>query len=134
MRRLAYEEAARLFRLALRVGGSELDGERRCRVLISSASALHLCADFGGRLEACLDAAALARGLGRADLLAEAALAIEVVGLPGFDIATRRLCEEALDALGPMPTALRARSLPGSSRRSSSFAISRRLPRSARKH
>jgi DNA-binding CsgD family transcriptional regulator len=109
MRRLAYEEAARLFRQTLDIGGPELDGEDRCTLLLAAGTAAHLSADLGGRLDACLEAADLARALGRADLLAEAALVMEPVGRPGFDLATRRLCEEAIVALGSEPGSLRAR-------------------------
>ena len=109
MRQLAYEEGARLFREALRVGGGELEDEDRYRLLVAAGRALHLSGDLGGRLDVCLEAASLARRMGRPDRIAEAALTMEVVGHPGFDLATRRLCEEALAALDDEPTALRAR-------------------------
>jgi DNA-binding CsgD family transcriptional regulator len=109
MRRLAYEEAARLFRQTLDIGGPELDGEDRCTLLLAAGTAAHLSADLDGRLDACLEAAEVARALGRAKLLAEAALVMEPVGRPGFDLATRRLCEEAIVALGSEPGSLRAR-------------------------
>jgi hypothetical protein len=109
MRRLAYEEAARLFRQTLDIGGPELDGEDRCALLLAAGAAAHLSADLGGRLDACLEAAELARALGRPDMLSEAVLVMEPVGRPGYDLATRRLCQEAIAALGSSPTLLRAR-------------------------
>lgn len=109
MRQLAYEEAARLFRQALRVGGNDLSDDDRCRLLLAAGSAMNLCGDIGGRLDACLEAAVVARRLGRPDLVAESALVMEPVGAAGFDIATRRLCQEALAGLGPGSPALRAR-------------------------
>jgi DNA-binding CsgD family transcriptional regulator len=109
MRRLAYEEAARLFRQTLDMGGAELDGQDRCTLLLAAGTAAHLSADLGGRLDACLEAADLARAIGQPDLLAEAALVMEPVGRPGFDLATRRLCEEAIAALGAQPASLSAR-------------------------
>lgn len=109
MRQLAYEEAARLFRQAVETGAGDLDDEERCRLLLSAGRALHLSGDFRSRLDACLEAAALAREMDRADLLAEAALIMEPVGHLALDVATRRLCEEAVARLGPEPTALRAR-------------------------
>jgi len=109
MRQLAYEEAARLFRQAVETGGADLDDEGRCRLLLSAGRALHLSGDFASRLQVCLDAAALAREMDRPDLLAEAALLMEAVGQARFELATRRLCEEALARLDPEPTALRAR-------------------------
>jgi len=109
MRRLAYEEAARLFRQALRVGGSDLSDEDRCRLLLAAASAMTLYADLGGRLDACLQVAEVARRLGRPELVAEAALVMEPVGHTGFEIATRRLCDEALAGLSADSLALRSR-------------------------
>ncbi len=109
MRGLAYEEGARLFRQALSVGTGELDEVYRCRLLLSLGAALHLSADTSGRQEACLEAAAVARGLRRADLLAAAALVLEAIGPTETEFAVRQLCEEALASLGPEPTALRAR-------------------------
>jgi DNA-binding CsgD family transcriptional regulator len=126
MRRLAYEETARLFRQALDIGGAELDGQERCTLLLAAGAAAHLSADLGGRLDACLEAAEVARALGRPDLLAEAALVIEPVGRPGFDLATRRLCEEAIAALDSEPASLRARV---TARLAESFAYLRELDR-----
>ena len=37
MRRLAYEEAVRLYRLALATGAADLDDECRCRLLLAAA-------------------------------------------------------------------------------------------------
>ncbi|HEX8969745.1 MAG TPA: AAA family ATPase [Chloroflexota bacterium] len=109
MRQLAYEEAARLLGQALQVGGTSLTDDDRCRLLLASANAMNLYADLSGRLKACLEAATLARKLNRLDLLATAALSMPPVGQPGFDLATRRLCQEALAGLPPETTALRAR-------------------------
>ena len=124
MRRLAYEEAARLFRQTLDIGGPELGGPDRCRLLLAAGAAAHLSADLDGRLDACLDAAEVARALGRPELLAEAALVMEPVGRPGFDLATRRLCEEAIVALGSESGSLRARA---TARLAESFAYLREI-------
>ncbi|CAN5228316.1 AAA family ATPase [soil metagenome] len=110
MRVLAFEEGARLFRLALDVGGAHLNDADRCRLLLSLGGALHASADLNGRLDACLQASAVARRIGRPDLVAEAALILEgVFGYPDSDLVTRRLCEEAMAALDSEHTALRAR-------------------------
>ena len=61
MRRLAYEEAARLYRLALTVGADDIDDDRRCRLLLGIAGALKAAGELSGRLPACREAAALAR-------------------------------------------------------------------------
>jgi len=109
MRGLAFEEAARLFRLALEVGGANLDDAARCRLLLGVGRALHASADVDGRLEACLQAAAVGRRIGRPDLIAEAALIlVGVFGHPESDVATRRLCEEAMASLEPDHIALRS--------------------------
>ena len=60
-------------------------------------------------LEACEEAATLARGIGRPELLAEAALVTEPTLPPDVNVTIRRLCEQALAALGPEHPALRAR-------------------------
>lgn len=109
MRRLAYEEGIRLFRLALVAGAAELGQAQRCRLLLDLGAALHITADLSGQLSVCQEAAGIARSIERPELLAEAALIMEGVGVPEFDISTRRLCDEALAALDPSLTAMRAR-------------------------
>jgi DNA-binding CsgD family transcriptional regulator len=110
MRCLAFEEAARLFRVALDVGDTEFEDADRCLLLLGLGRALHSSADLNGRLNACLHAAAIARRISRPDLLAEAALILEgVFGYPESDISARRLCEEAIATLDTEDTALRAR-------------------------
>ena len=110
MRGLAFEEAARLFRLALDLGRLDLDDLDRCRLLLRLGSALHSSADVNARLDVCLQAAAVARRIGRPDLIAEAALILEgVFGYPDSDLATRRLCDEAMAHLDPDHATLRAR-------------------------
>lgn len=109
MRQLAYEDAARLFRQALGVGGAHLDRAERGRILLLTGRALHLSGDLDGRLEVCVEAASLGRELEQPDLVAEAALVMEAVGSPRFELATRELCEEALGGLPADATALRAR-------------------------
>jgi len=107
-RLLAYEEAARLYRLALDVG--ELDDVERCRILLTIGEVLRRAEQVAGRVAACREAAALARRLGRADLLAEAAVTFESgYADVAHELQVRELCEEALAALDPAPTPLRAR-------------------------
>ncbi|MDQ3783625.1 MAG: AAA family ATPase [Actinomycetota bacterium] len=112
MRSLAFEESARLYRLALDVGDTEFDDVDSCRLLLGLGRALHAAADLNGRLDASLKAAALARRIGRPDLLAEAALILEgVFGHPESDITAKRLSQEALATLDPEHGDLRARVL-----------------------
>jgi DNA-binding CsgD family transcriptional regulator/tetratricopeptide (TPR) repeat protein len=110
MRRLGYEEAARLYRLALAVGAVDIDDGRRCRLLLGIARALKAAGDLSGRLPACREAAALARGLRRPDLLAEAALTMEG-GESSLEAeaSVRSSCEEALAALPSSARGLKAR-------------------------
>lgn len=109
LRRNAYEEAGRLYGLALDVGALEIDSATRCRLLLSLGSALHLSLDVAGGLRACVEAAAVASQLGRADLMAEAALVTEPSFDPAVDLRIRQLCETAMTALGVEHPGLRSR-------------------------
>lgn len=107
--RLSYEEGVRLFRLALDVGGGELDDLDRCRLLLALGAAQSLSGDHPGRLHTCRSAADLARSMARPDLIAEAALILEGGDGAEADRLVRRLCEEVLRGLGPQSSSLRAR-------------------------
>ncbi len=109
MRQLAFEDAARLFRRALDIGEGELDEVGRCRLLLGLGGALHLSSDISGGLDACVEAASLARDIGRPDLMAEAALVTLPTLVPEADLTIRKLCERAMEALGPEHPALAAR-------------------------
>jgi predicted ATPase len=61
MRQHAYEEAARLFRLALDVSWGEYDDAGRLQLLLGLGAALHLSSDISRGLAACAEAADLAR-------------------------------------------------------------------------
>jgi DNA-binding CsgD family transcriptional regulator len=114
--RLAYEEGVRLYRLALDVGGSELDDLDRCQLLLALGAGQSLSGDHPGRLRTCRRAAALARSMARPDLIAEAALILDGGDGAEADRLVRRLCEEALRQLGPEDTSLRARVAAGLAR------------------
>lgn len=107
MRRLAFEPAVRLYRLALSIG-ADLDPAEQFELSTSLQRASHDAGDLGERLASATRAASLARQIGRGDLLAEVALGMPPVGHIGFDLATRRLCTEALDAVDPQDLRLRA--------------------------
>lgn len=109
MAELAFEDAADWYRQALRAGGSELAPQDRCALLLAAGKALSRYGALSERLHVCLEAAGIARAHGRMDLIAEAAMVMEPVGQPGFDVAARRLCQEVLAAIGPAPAPLRAR-------------------------
>jgi DNA-binding CsgD family transcriptional regulator len=114
--RLAYEEGVRFYRLALDVGGGELDDLDRCQLLLALGAAQSLSGDHPGRLHTCRTAADLARSMARPDLIAEAALILDGGDGAEADRLVRRLCEEVLRELGPQDSALRARVAAGLSR------------------
>jgi hypothetical protein len=111
MRRLAFEEGARLYQLAMEVGASDLDELVGCQLLLSRARALYRSGQLGECLKVCEQAAAAARRLDRPDLIGEAAIVPEAVGEPSVNAVVRDLCQEALRGLGETATALRARLL-----------------------
>lgn len=105
VRALAFEEGARLYRLALDTGHPDLDAAVRQRLLAALAAARFRAADPAGAVEAAGEAAGLAREMARPDLLADAVLALGCVNDQGTDRMVRALCEEALAELGPNPVA-----------------------------
>ncbi|HEX4102242.1 MAG TPA: AAA family ATPase [Pseudonocardiaceae bacterium] len=114
--RLVYEEGVRLYRLALDVGGGELDDLDCCELLLALGCAQSLSGDHPGRLRTCRSAADLARSMARPDLIAEAALILEGGDGAEADRLVRRLCEEVLRWLGPQSSSLRARVAAGLAR------------------
>lgn len=112
VRRLAPEEAVRLYRAALAVPAPWADDDGPCRTRLDLGRACALAGDPGGALEAAVAAADLARAAGRPDLLAEAALVPEPVPDPAVAAELHRLGDEALRAVGDEgDPALRARLL-----------------------
>ena len=110
---LAYEEAARLFRLALQAGGRE-DAATRCELLSGLGDAEMKAGDAAGSKAAFLEAGRLARAAGLPEHLARAALGYggRFVWLrAGPDRDVVRLLEEALAALPEEDSELRARLL-----------------------
>ena len=106
---LGYEEAARLYQDAIAVGSADLAVARRCELLLAAARA---CNHTNARSDCHrLRAAAIeaAPPQARRRVLAEAALAMDPAGDSGFDLATRRYCQEVLGQLDTAATALRAR-------------------------
>jgi DNA-binding SARP family transcriptional activator len=111
---LAYEEAARLYRLALETRDSESgrDDVRRCDLLLRLGDACARSGDTPAARAAFWDAAEVARGAGLAEHLARAALGYggRFVWARAWD--DRRLApllEEALEALPRADSGLRVR-------------------------
>jgi DNA-binding CsgD family transcriptional regulator/tetratricopeptide (TPR) repeat protein len=96
-KQLGYEEAARLYRLALGqavTGG--LDAGGRCEVLLDLATAEYRCGNVRRAMEAFVPAADLARRCGRPGLLAGAPLIVQDIGDPEVNASVLRACEEVL--------------------------------------
>lgn len=111
---LAYEEAARLYRMALGALQSDrsVDEAARCDLLLLLGDALARAGDAERAKEVFLEAAAVARRKGLASSLARAALGYGgrfVWEAARGDPHLRQLLEDALAALGDEESALRAR-------------------------
>jgi tetratricopeptide (TPR) repeat protein len=110
----AYEEAAAQYRRALqtlRLAGP--DAPVRCDLLLRLAEALVRAGRYGEAQEHCLEAAELARRLGSAEQLADAALVLGRRDVRGGEVDRRLvgLLREALDGLPPADSPLRAKLL-----------------------
>jgi hypothetical protein len=112
---LAYEEAARLYQMA--VTAHELqpgaDAQARCELLLALAAAQASSNDMISAKETFVRAADVARSAGSAGQLARAALGYggSMVALPADDACIVPLLEEALAAIGENDGVLRARLL-----------------------
>ena len=125
---LAFEEAARLYRLALGLteGNTSADRKLRCELLLGLADAQARGGDMPAAQDTCLDAAELADQIGSGELLARSALGYG--GRLLFARATDHdrlipLLERAEEALGAQRTPLRVRVLARHAN-----ALSQRLP------
>jgi DNA-binding CsgD family transcriptional regulator/tetratricopeptide (TPR) repeat protein len=111
-KQLGYEEAARLYRLALGqavTGG--LDAAGRCGLLLELATAEYRCGDVRRAMEAVVQAADLARRCGRLSLLAGAPLIVQDIGDPVVNASVLRACEGVLAGADGLDDAVRARLL-----------------------
>jgi len=139
-RALAYDEAEERFRVALELGVQ--DAAERADVTLRLGDAAHRAGHAGAALAVFRSAVELGRSLGDTDLLARAAIGFEEASWrPAFhDQESVALLEEAVTALDPADSELRARALAGLARalelrgessraalaRDESIAISRR--------
>jgi DNA-binding SARP family transcriptional activator/tetratricopeptide (TPR) repeat protein len=114
-KQLAYEEAARLYELALTaLEQSGADGQRRCELLLACGDAQTKAGDSIAARATFRQAADAARALGSPPLLTLAALGYGQAGQMAGGVVDEevvRLIEEALAAVGETAPALRARLL-----------------------
>jgi DNA-binding CsgD family transcriptional regulator/tetratricopeptide (TPR) repeat protein len=96
-KQLGYEEAARLYRLALgQAATGGLDAAGRCEVLLDLATAEYRCGNVRRAMQAFVQAADLASRSGRLSLLAGAPLIVQDIGDPQVNASVLRACEEVL--------------------------------------
>ena len=105
---LAFEEAARLYRQALSVGGEEISENDRSQLELALAAALHRSGDLPGSQETAAGVGRRAERQRDRGMLARTALVMEASGVPEWDSEICRICEQAL-AGGDLPGDLRAR-------------------------
>jgi len=110
---LAYEEAARLYQMALRALEltEEADGGSRCELLLALGEAQRRAGNVQAANEAFLGAIEIGRTLGAGEVLARAVLGFgtDVVAPDGVDEPLVGLLEEALRSLPANDDALRVR-------------------------
>ena len=114
VRRLAYEEGVRLYRVALALAVPAVPDTDQCRVLLALGRAAYLAGDLPGCVDAAVAAADVARTAASPELMGEAALVLEAAPDPGVNAVAKHLCEQALaglDSSGDGHRALRARLL-----------------------
>ena len=113
MSRFAFEEAARLYRLALdALDQLQPDDSTRARLLLSLARAQHLSDEMVAGIDTSLELVQVAARLGDGVLAAQAALVTEAVMTLGAESEKMEaLCTQAMLALGDADDALRARLL-----------------------
>ena len=110
--KLAFEEAVEYFRVGVATLDRQDDPDlsARAELLLGLAEGLALTADRAGAVVAAVRAAADGRAARSAEQLARAAMIHASLGVAGRpDAAVGPLCQEALDALGQEPSALRAK-------------------------
>jgi DNA-binding CsgD family transcriptional regulator/tetratricopeptide (TPR) repeat protein len=111
-KQLGYEEAARLYRLALgQAAPGGLDAASRGEVLLELATAEYRCGNVRQAMEAFVQAADLAHRSARPSLLAGAPLIVQDIGDPEVNASVLRACEGVLAGADGLDDAVRARLL-----------------------
>ncbi len=93
---VAFEEAVRLYRQALAVGGEEISEDGRDRLELALAAALHRGGDLPGAQQAATRVGRRAERRHDRLGLARTALVMEATGVPEWDGEICRICEQAL--------------------------------------
>lgn len=107
---LAYEESARLYKLALKIADSPADRLQTCEMLLALGEAQTRSGHPEDARQSYRRAAEISRSLGRPDMLARAALGVSMQGpiVGTVDSENVALLEEAVVANGPEDSAARA--------------------------
>jgi len=92
---LAYEEAVRLFELALG-RAAPVDSVERAGLILDLGRARYLAGDIGRAMEAAEEVARVAEELDERNLLARATVVARGVGGPGLTLRIKRLCNRAM--------------------------------------
>ncbi|ODU03517.1 MAG: hypothetical protein ABS81_13855 [Pseudonocardia sp. SCN 72-86] len=109
--RLAFAESVRRYTEVLQVGRGIVTPARRARDLVALARAQQRAHVVSDAVATCASAVELARHLGDATVLAEAALVVQGISDAELLIAQRGWCDDALAAIGPDDGPLRAQLL-----------------------
>jgi tetratricopeptide (TPR) repeat protein len=96
MRAAGYEEAIRLYTLALECGGTALGREDGVRLHVARATAAVAAGALDTAYDDCRAAADIARSADRRDLLSEVALCLDAIGDRRWDRSVREWCIDAL--------------------------------------
>jgi DNA-binding CsgD family transcriptional regulator len=104
---LAWEDASAWYGRALEVG--HLDPLHRARLLLARGQAQVRAYDVDGARQSVLAAAAVARDIGDGEVLADASLTLEGINDYFWVDTGRKLCEEAIQAVGQQENAVKVR-------------------------
>jgi DNA-binding NarL/FixJ family response regulator len=107
---LAFEEAARLYRQALSVGGEEIKTEDRACLELGLAAALYGLGELDDWHQAAADVGRQAERRRDHVTLARVTLVLEATGEPGWDAEMCRICDAALAGDLPPDLAVRVQS------------------------
>src|SRR5215469_4563484 len=108
---LAFEDASRLYGLALACGAGHSSAKARAELMLARTTADLRAGRMSAARDGCRESAAVARRLGDGDLLAAAALNLEAIGDRAWDREVRDRCTDALALAPASRLALRARLL-----------------------